>query len=120
MTKMKPYEKAGRVIRLFAWIQVVAIVGIGAAIAIPMMVSGRAASAPPPWAGLLIILVVIVGLTVFQLIMGTAVKEHKDWGRIVGIIYGILTLFGFPIGTLVGAYILWCLLKGWEEQPISA
>jgi len=116
---MTPYEKAGRVIRLFAWIQVFAIVGIAVAIAIPLLVSGRAASAPPPRTELVIV-ATFVGFTIFQFILGSAVKEHKDWGRSVGIIYGILSLLGFPIGTLIGSYILWCLLKGWEEQPIAA
>ncbi len=54
-------------------------------------------------------------LTYFQFVLGTALKQHKQWGRKVGIGYAILQLFGFPIGTIAGAYILYCLIKGWDE-----
>jgi hypothetical protein len=108
---LMPYEKAGRVLRLLAWIQVVAFVGIVAAIAIPMFAQHKT---PPP-TSLLVFLFIVFPL--LYLTVGKAIKEHKDWGRTVGIIMGILMLFGFPIGTLIGAYILWCLIKGWDQQP---
>jgi hypothetical protein len=114
MTKLPAYVKAGRVIRLYAWIQVVAIVGIVAAIVIPMI------SDPTFKTPLLqhrVVFFLMACLIVFQFAIGKAIKEHKDWGRTVGIIYGILSLFSFPIGTLIGAYVLWCLIKGWDEQP---
>ena len=46
--------------------------------------------------------------------LGNAVKAHKNWARVIGIIYGILILFGFPLGTFIGAFILSYLIKGWE------
>jgi hypothetical protein len=108
---LTPYEKAGRVFRLFAWIQIVAVAGILAAVIIPMFAQQKA----PPAASLLVLLVLLLPLLYFK--VGRAIKEHKDWGRTAGILLGILMLFGFPIGTLIGAYILWCLIKGWDQQP---
>ncbi|MBI3566437.1 MAG: hypothetical protein HY079_14685 [Elusimicrobia bacterium] len=111
MDELTPYQKAGRLIRLIAWLQVVAFVGIVAAIAIPMFATGRT---PPP-TSLLALLFLLLPFLYFKI--GTAVKEHQDWGRIGGVIVGFLMLFGFPIGTLLGGYILWCLIKGWDASP---
>ncbi|MBI3564569.1 MAG: hypothetical protein HY079_05160 [Elusimicrobia bacterium] len=111
MDELTPYEKAGRLFRLIAWLQLIAFLGILAAIAIPVFATGRM----PPASSLLALLFFIFPAVYFK--VGTAIKEHRDWGRTVGIIMGLVSLFGFPIGTLLGAYILWCLIKGWDEQP---
>jgi len=112
---MKPYVKAGRLFRFLGWI---GIGGIVVAIAIPIMINFKTPSLQPDassWLPTLLLLVLLSGLSVLQLMVGTAIKEHKNWGRTVGIVLGIIQLFVFPIGTLIGAHILWCLIKGWEQ-----
>ncbi len=56
----------------------------------------------------------VIAFNYFLFALGKAIKEHKEWGRKVGIGYGAIQLLGFPLGTLLGAYILWCLIKGWD------
>ena len=112
---MKSYVKAGRLFRFFGWI---GIGGIVVAIAIPVMINPNTPFLQPDassWLPTLLLLVLVAGISVLQLKVGTAIKEHKNWGRTVGIVLGIIHLFGFPIGTLIGVYILWCLIKGWEQ-----
>lgn len=116
MAQFTAYEKAGRLIRLLAWLQVIMLVGIAAAIIIPAM-SGTLQGGQH--LEILLIFIPLALIPYFFLTLGKAIKEHKDWGRIVGIIYGILLLFGFPLGTLLGGYILWCLIKGWDDQPVK-
>lgn len=106
-----PYQKAGRLIRLLAWLQVISVIGIIVAIAIPMIAKQEM---PSPQILILLLLAVFPAL---YFVVGSAIKEHKKGGRIAGIVLGVVMLFGFPIGTLIGAYILWCLIKGWEEVP---
>jgi hypothetical protein len=111
---MKKYERAGRLFRLLGWLSLI----FGAiAIAIPLLTSLSEISQAPIGSliPLLSLVVVVVGMSIFQLKVGAAIKEHKDWGRTAGIILGIIQLIGFPIGTIIGAYILWCLIKGWNE-----
>ena len=55
----------------------------------------------------------IIGIA--HLLLGSAINQHKNWGRIAGIIYGALALFGFPIGTSIGGFILYWLIKQWDE-----
>lgn len=120
---MKPYVKAGRLFRFLGWI---GIGGIVVAIAIPIIINLNTYSLQPDayslqsdassWLPTLLLLVLLSGLSVLQLMVGTAIKEHKNWGRTVGIVLGIIHLFGFPIGTLIGFYILRCLIKGWGSD----
>src|ERR1041384_994572 len=58
-------------------------------------------------------MLVAAGLCVLYLVIGKAVKEHKPWGRVAGIVLGVLLLSGIPIGTIIGAYLLWCLIGKW-------
>ncbi|MCJ7664374.1 MAG: hypothetical protein MUO24_09050 [Desulfobacterales bacterium] len=111
--KLKLYEKAGRVIRLMAWISGISVLAIAAAVIIPLVAKPQQTEAGSI-AVVVVVLALIVLFVFFQLALGTAIKQHKAWGRNVGIGYGVILLFGFPIGTIVGAYCLYCLIKGWD------
>lgn len=113
--KLMPHEKAGRVIRLMAVLSLVGAVGIGAAVLLPTMSSGK----PPHFAEILlpaVVLALVIGL----FFVGSAVMRHESWARTVGIIYGLVALLGFPIGTLVGAYVLWQLVFQWNDAEDPA
>jgi hypothetical protein len=86
---------------------------IAAAVLIPLVAQPQPTSAGSIVA-VIIVLVFIALFVYFQLTLGAAVKQHKEWGRKVGIVYSIVILFGFPIGTIAGAYCLFCLIKGWD------
>lgn len=111
---LKPYEKAGRLFRLLGWLQLIAGGCLGLAILIPAMAQGKGQSgmAGPVAVGAALIFMLLA--SVFMLYLGAAVKRHENWGRTAGIVLAIIQLFGFPIGTILGGYILWCLIKGWD------
>jgi hypothetical protein len=48
---------------------------------------------------------------VAQLFAGWGVRGLRPWGRIVGCVLSALGLLGFPIGTLINAYILYLFLS---------
>jgi len=56
--------------------------------------------------GILMMVLALPGL-----LAGYGLLTGKSWGRILAIVVGVLGLFNFPIGTLIGAYTLWVLLK---------
>jgi hypothetical protein len=45
------------------------------------------------------------------ILAGYGLLKRKQWGQILGIIVGFLSLFNFPIGTIIGAYALFVLLQ---------
>ncbi|QHI68597.1 hypothetical protein [Tichowtungia aerotolerans] len=49
---------------------------------------------------------------IFHIFFGKAVRMNRKWAtRVVGFIIGVLLLFQFPIGTVIGGYTLWVLAK---------
>jgi hypothetical protein len=55
--------------------------------------------------------ILIMVLALPSLLAGYGLLTGKSWGRILAIVVGVLGLFNFPIGTLIGAYTLWVLLQ---------
>ena len=53
------------------------------------------------------------------IIGGLGMLFRKSWSRILLIIIGILNLFSFPIGTALGIYTLWVLLKPESEKLLA-
>ena len=50
-------------------------------------------------------------LAVPGIIGGIGLLKHKEWARILMLIIGILNLIAIPIGTIIGIYTLWVLMK---------
>ncbi len=46
-----------------------------------------------------------------SLLAGYGLLKGRSWGRPLAIVVGILGIFNFPVGTLIGAYTLWVLLQ---------
>lgn len=45
------------------------------------------------------------------IVIGWGLLNYKGWARILGIIFGIINLINFPIGTAIGIYSLWVLFN---------
>ncbi len=55
---------------------------------------------------------------IFYLYLAKAVKYLKKWAKIVQIILAVLMLFSIPIGTVLGAFILWVLLVNNDTKDL--
>ncbi len=74
--------------------------------------------------GVLGIIAVVIGMIAVVaglpgIIGGWGLLAKKSWARIVVLIVGILNLPSFPLGTALGVYTLWVLLKP-ESQSVPA
>ena len=108
---LQPYEKAARVIRLMGWLGLLFAVGIGAAVLLPALNTER--SLPAEMYG---VLTVLLAIPVSLFFVARGIFARRDWARWAGIAYGVLSLLGVPIGTVIGAYVLWQLSKGWPGE----
>ena len=106
---LSPRQKAARIFRLLAWLQIILCVLLVVAIVIPAVASGRNPVGP-----------IAIGL-VFLVIpwlyrkLAAGIDAKAEWARTVGIAVSALMLLGVPIGTLIGGYLLYCLISGWES-----
>lgn len=51
--------------------------------------------------------VVMIGLGVLYVFLGRGLWQHQNWARIATIVLGVLALFAFPLGTVIGAIEIW-------------
>ena len=103
-----PHERAARAMQVVGWISLV----LGAAaIFVVFRPTFDAPGALPAtfWA----IVLLMVGLPALMIAIAHGLLAHKRWARTAGIVYGVFALFGFPVGTIIGVYVLWQLRKGW-------
>ena len=61
-------------------------------------------------------------LCVFQVVLARGAWLRKPWARILSLVVGFILLLAFPIGTLIGAYLIRASWTPWLEGrgPASA
>jgi hypothetical protein len=115
---MRACVKAGRLFKLLGWLGIIGGVALTAAMAIPVFLNGSGDSAVIGMMAMEFAFFVVLGVA--HLVVGSALNQHKNWARIVGIVYGSVSLIGFPVGTVVGAFLLWWLVKNWDDAAQTA
>lgn len=72
--------------------------------------SRTTASSPAVGESVVITMVFLLlgGLNVFT---GISIRKFKPWARVVCILFAAIGLLGFPLGTLISAYMLYLLLN---------
>ncbi len=50
-------------------------------------------------------------LSIILLVVGYGLWTQRQWARVAAIAIGMLSLFGFPIGTMIGGVTIWYLVK---------
>lgn len=56
-----------------------------------------------------LVLIATSVMAVLALVAGYGLLTRRPWGRVLGIVIGVLALLKFPIGTALGVYTLWVL-----------
>jgi hypothetical protein len=59
----------------------------------------------------LCMIMLVTLLSIPSTVAGWGILKHQSWGRIMGLVIGILILFELPFGTALGIYALWALLS---------
>jgi hypothetical protein len=50
---------------------------------------------------------ILLGFTAFHVAIAYGASRKAGWARVLSILVGIFLLFAFPIGTIVGGYLLY-------------
>lgn len=99
-------------------------IGICAVLAIPVIVAMAAAGDPDARTAVPIVGLIMVGgaaflfvLAVANLVVGWGVWRMAEWARIAALVLAVLRLINFPIGTVIGALMIWYLV---QPQVVAA
>ncbi len=63
--------------------------------------------------------VILGGLSLFGIIAGFGLLNHRSWARYVIIVVSALRLFRWPFGSIFGAYSLWVLLNDETQREFA-
>lgn len=104
------YMEAARVLRLMS---LLALFGM---VLVSISVVGDLARAEPPHGPSLLFAGGMAALAaLLHFVLEPGIARHEPRARIGGIVLAALLLAVFPIGTLAGVYLLWCLTSGWHD-----
>jgi len=85
--------------------------------ALSVLVSGAAGAMES--LGVLAIGVMLAFLSASSVVVGCGIRMLRAWARTPAIVLAAIGLLGFPIGTLINAYILWLLASRKGRMVLS-
>jgi hypothetical protein len=85
-------------------------------LAIPTVITGIVGIAEDPEAFIAtfilgVIAAIVMMLSLLYLTVGYGLWTQRQWARTASIALGVVSLFGVPIGTLIGGVTIWYLMK---------
>jgi hypothetical protein len=57
------------------------------------------------------LMLLLTALAVPSVLAGIGILLRREWGRILALVVGILSLIDIPIGTAIGVYSIWVLMN---------
>lgn len=102
-------------LRLLGWIMLSFVVILGSSIAIPTFARGD----PIPQRALLGLGCATLASAIY-LAVGSGVKRHHQLSKSIAVVLALLALLFVPIGTVIGGFALYYLVRGWHEKPSVA
>ncbi len=72
---------------------------------------------PVAWAEVGVPLLLFTALFLAHHVTARGARLGKPWARVSSIVISVLLLLGFPIGTLIGIYLLFNTWRPWERSP---
>ena len=119
-SNMQPYEKAGYLYFLVGWFGIISIistiVSLGLAILVFPEIKDQSWFSPRFVPIFAVLMAFFLADSLFDFVLAKALRLHKNWARIIGIVKAALGLIVFPVGTIIGGFILNWLLNGWGEN----
>ena len=105
-------QNAGHLLAIFSWV-IIFIIGTVLLSVLVVDVLGVELENPDsyfwPTMG------VCIGFVIALLVTARGLRFHKQWARYLGGFLAVITLLAFPVGTVLGLFILSNLVKGWHE-----
>lgn len=110
---MERHIKVARAHRALSWLY-----GL---VAVLIMISFYTASHEKlDMAGVLLVLLIFGGLFSLHHFTSRGARAKKPWARTTSLVIAVLMLFGFPLGTLIGIYLLVNAWKPWDGGVLEA
>jgi hypothetical protein len=99
---MESHIKVARAHRALSWLY-----GFVAALCVFVVIASiQRGASTPVLAPLFVMLIIILGIATLHYVTAKGARDLKPWANTTSRVIAILMLFGFPVGTLIGIYLL--------------
>lgn len=106
-------QNAARLIKVLGWLDLFIIGTMALSVLVVKFMAEEFERANPTfWP--VVIASLLMG--VFLLFISKGLAQHQPWARYAGAFFAVLALILFPVGTVLGLFILSYIYKGWHEQ----
>jgi len=78
------------------------------------------ASDPGMRGAMVVVVVIIGGMFALHFAVSRGARQRKNWARITSLVFGFIALPGFPMGTLIGIYLISSAWNEWAEPRTYA
>ncbi len=106
-------QNAGHLLSIFCWVLIFIIFTIFASI---LAVDVMSDEIEKPGSDFWPIMMGFVGYVVLILLATRGLRLHQQWARYLAAVLAVVALIAFPVGTVLGLFVLSYLKKGWHEQ----
>ncbi len=65
----------------------------------------------------MVMMFIFLAISLPSVIAGIGVLMRREWGRILALVVGVLSLIDIPFGTALGIYTIWILMND-ETRPL--
>jgi membrane-bound ClpP family serine protease len=109
---MEKHIKVARAHRALSWLHALMLVLLGA-----MIFFVKDANMPN---GVFVVLAFFAALFALHYFIGRGASARQHWARVASIMVAVLMLLGFPVGTIIGIYLLMNGIPSWDNENASA
>lgn len=106
-------QSAAHLLAILGWLVLFIIVTVTASVLV-VDIMGDELESPNNSFWPIVIACYCFGFTL--LIIANALSQHRPWARYVAAFIAFISLIAFPVGTVLGLFILSYIHKGWHEH----
>ncbi len=64
-------------------------------------------------------IVFMSAIAIPSILAGAGLLQHREWGRFLALVVGILSLIDIPFGTALGVYTIWALMDDTVKKAFT-
>lgn len=105
-------QNAGHLLAIFSWVLVFIVFTVIASV---LVVDFMGTEFEKPNSDFWPIMAVCVSSIVALLLTARGLRLHQQWARYLGVFLAVISLAAFPVGTVLGLFIISYIHKGWND-----
>lgn len=106
-------QNAAHLLTILSWVLLFIIGTVVMSVFVVSFMGEEAEKSTPAFWGYIAAVFMLCAILIWT---SKALMKHRQWAKYAGCILGAAALIAFPVGTVLGLFILGYIHKGWHER----